>query len=180
MGCAARPVATRPWKGPWRRAWGRCLLACVLLAGAARAGEPLHNWFDDPFFAISSAIPDCPLPRGPYATAAERAAQAHRRAEKGTTCWLAGEAGCERPSAYAYDRDIAAAVQAALQREHPFARDTSVWVTGQGRVVYLEGCARRPQAAAELEDWARAIPHVQQATALLRTDPRAPPPYRTR
>jgi len=30
--------------------------------------------------------------------------QAHRRAEKGTTCWLAHE--CERPNAYAYDPDI--------------------------------------------------------------------------
>src|SRR5690554_6479593 len=71
----------------------------VLLSGAAAGqqaavpgasgpqGAPeLRNWFDDPFFQISSAIPDCPEPAGPFITEAERRAESHRRAEKGTTC----------------------------------------------------------------------------------------------
>ena len=103
--------------------------------------------------------------------------QAHRRAEKGTTCWLAKE--CERPNAYAYDRDIAAAFQAALRERNPFA-DTSLWVTVQGRVLYIEGCAGSEDQAAAVEAFARALPHVQQATAIVRTDPTVRPPYALR
>ena len=149
----------------------------TLVSGFARAGEPLQNWFDDPFFQITSAVPDCPLPAGPFTTESDRRVQAHRRAEKGTTCWLAKE--CDRPNAYAYDADIAAALQSAVRERHPFA-DTTLWVTVQGRVVYIEGCARSGAAAAEIEAFTKALPHVQQAIALLRTDPAARPPYRVR
>ena len=158
------------------------LLATLATLGApmlpAQAGEALQNWFDDPFFAISSALPGCPLPAGPFTSAADRLLQSHRRAEKGTTCWLARE--CNRPNAYAYDRDIAAALQAALQTRNPFAQTTSLWVTVQGRVVYVEGCARSEAQAAEIEAFVRALPHVQQAIAILRTDAAARVPYRLR
>lgn len=173
------PQAMSRCTGPHRLV-GRAMLGLALLAGPALAGDELRNWFDDPFFAISSALPGCPEPAGPFVTERERGVQAHRRAEKGTTCWLAGEAGCDRHSAYAYDRDIAAALQVALQHANPFAADTSVWVTVQGRVVYLEGCGTRAAVAGELEALARGLPHVQQAIAIIRTDPRAPPPYRLR
>jgi hypothetical protein len=153
------------------------LLGAPAAAGPAAADEALANWFDDPFFRISSAVPDCPMPAGPFVTESDRRAQAHRRAEKGTTCWLAGE--CDRPSAYAYDRDIATAFQAAMRDPRAFS-DTSLWVTIQGRVVYIEGCVARQSQAAELEAFARALPHVQQAIAIVRSDPSAPPPYRLR
>src|SRR5690349_14555351 len=158
-----------------RAAVGRCLALLALLAGPARtADDDLRNWFDDPFFAITSAIPDCPLPAGPFMTESERRVQAHRRAEKGTTCWLAKEPDCERANAYTYDADIAKAIAAAVQERHAFA-DTSLWVTVQGRVVYVEGCVRSPRAEAEIEAFVRALPHVQQATAIVRTDPHARP-----
>jgi len=160
---------------------GRRALLLALAAWAmppAHAGEPLQNWFDDPFFAISSAIADCPLPAGPFTDAADRQLQSHRRAEKGTTCWLANE--CERPNAYAYDRDIAAALQAALRAQNPFAQATSLWVTVQGRVVYVEGCARSDAQGADIEAFVRALPHVQQAIAILRTDASARVRYRLR
>jgi len=144
---------------------------------AAQPAEPVQNWFGDPFFSITAAIADCPLPAGPFTDEADRRVQSHRRAEKGTTCWLAGE--CERPNAYAYDRDIAAALQAAVRAQNPFP-DTSLWVTVQGRVVYIEGCARRPETEREAEAFARSIPHVQQAIAALRVDPAARPPYKLR
>ena len=151
----------------------------ALLIGSAPAGaaETLRNWFGDPFFPLSHALPGCPAPAGPFITEAERRVQSHHRAEKGTSCWLAGE--CTRPNAYAYDRGIAAALRRAAPRERAFAA-TSVWVTVQARVVYLEGCASRRTAAAELEAFARGMPHVQQAIAALRTDPREPVPYRRR
>ena len=150
---------------------------CAMQAGAARAAEELRNWFDDPFFAITSAIRDCPLPAGPFITDAERRVQAHHRAERGTTCWLAK--ACDRPNAYAYDRDIAAAIAAAVRERRPFP-DTSLWVTVQGRVVYVEGCARSPATVAEVEAFVRTLPNVQQAIANLRIDPTAPAPYKLR
>jgi len=153
------------------------LLAALTTAGTAGPVRELRNWFGDPFFPISAAIADCPLPAGPYVDEAEQRVQAHHRAERGTTCWLAR--ACDRPNAYAYDAEIATALQAALRERHPFT-DTSVWITVQGRVVYLEGCVARPAQAAELEAFARAIPNVQQAIAIVRDDPRARPPYRLR
>ena len=158
-------------------------LACGLwlLAFAAssptQAAESLQNWFNDPFFQVTAAIANCPLPAGPYASEADRRVQAHRRAEKGTTCWLARE--CERPNAYAYDQDIAAAFQAAWRERGP-ARDSTLWVTVQGRVLYIEGCAADASAIAAVETFARSLPHVQQAIALVRTDPPARAPYKVR
>jgi hypothetical protein len=134
----------------------------------------VRNWFDDPFFQISSAIVGCPLPAGPFVSESERRVQMHHRAERGTTCWLAGQ--CERPNSYAYDADIAAAFEAAMRRDNPFA-DTTLWVTVQGRVVTIEGCTVREAQAAELEAFAGALPYVQRAIAIVRTNPAARPPY---
>ena len=158
------------------RACGLLLLAFAANS-PARAAEALQNWFNDPFFQVTAAVADCPLPAGPYVSEPERRMQAHRRAEKGTTCWLAKE--CDRPNAYAYDPDIAAAFQTAWRERGP-ARNSTLWVTVQGRVVYVEGCAADASAVAAMEAFARSLPHVQQAIALVRTDPSARPPDRVR
>lgn len=136
-----------------------------------------RNWFDDPFFQIASARPNCPEPAGPRITLAERPAQTHHRAERGTTCWLAGQ--CDRPNSYAYDADIAAAFRARLaQAPNPFAGAT-LWVTVQGRVVYIEGCVPDPAMGAALEAFGGAIPTVQQAiAAVFVNDGAERPPYR--
>jgi hypothetical protein len=155
-------------------------LATLTVACEALASDDLANWFDDPFFQISAAIPDCPLPAGPFTTESDRRVQAHRRAEKGTTCWLAKE--CERPNAYAYDQDIAAAFQAAVRDGsdgNPFP-NTTLWVTVQGRVLYIEGCAADEAVAGQLEVFAKALPYVQQAIAIIRTDASLRPPYKLR
>jgi hypothetical protein len=154
-------------------------MAALLFAtgSPAEPADALQNWFNDPFFPITAALPDCPLPAGPFTDEADRRVQAHRRLEKGTTCWLAKE--CDRPNAYAYDADIASAIQAAVRERNPFP-DTTLWVTVQGRVVYVEGCSRDEAEAARIETFVRALPHVQQATAILRTDARSRPPYKTR
>jgi osmotically-inducible protein OsmY len=76
-------------------------------------------------------------------------------------------------------REIADEVRSAAPASSAFA-DTSVWVTVQGRVVYVEGCARSADAEARIEAFVRGLPHVQQAIAILRTDPRARAPYRLR
>ena len=154
------------------------LLALTVTACPAQTGDELQNWFNDPFFQISSALPDCPLPAGPFVDEHNRRAQTHRRAEKGTTCWLARE--CDRPNAYAYDRDIASAFHGALRERNPFADTTTLWVTVQGRVVYIEGCVARESMAAELEAFARALPYVQQAIAIVGAPASPRSPYRLR
>ena len=153
------------------------LVLGIGIAAAARSAEELRNWFDDPFFQISSSLPDCPVPAGPFVSESDKRVQAHRRAEKGTTCWLAGE--CERPNAYAYDRDIAESFRKAAGGAERWP-GTTLWVTVQGRVLYIEGCALQNSSAAEVEALARSLPHVQQAVAIVRTDPASPPSYKLR
>ena len=150
------------------------VLVLVTIA-CAQTGD-LRNWFNDPFFQLTSAVPGCIEPAGPRVTAAESLAQSHRRAEKGTTCWLAKEQDCERSSAYSYDQDIAAHIRSALPAMA--LPGTSLWVTVHGRVVYVEGCVQQElqgfQAAAAI----RALPHVQQVIAIVSASPAASAPYR--
>jgi hypothetical protein len=154
------------------------LVSLALLGmGDAQSGPETRNWFNDPFFQVTNAVPRCPAPAGPFMTEAEKLEQTHHRAEKGTTCWLAGK--CSRPNSYAYDQDIAEALKSALTTRDP-APDSTLWVTVQGRVVYFEGCVRRQTIEAELEALARSIPDVQQAIALVYVALRAAPPYKLR
>ncbi|HEX2013081.1 MAG TPA: BON domain-containing protein [Roseateles sp.] len=157
----------------------------LLLASAGRAiGQDedmaLRNWFEDPFLQLTGAdaATDCPQPAGPFVTQRERMQQSHRRAEKGTTAWLAGEA--ERPRAYAYDAEIAQALAAAFRAPvaSPRFPGSALWATVQGRVVYIEGCVARAGDAAALEALARSLPHVQQAIAIVRSTPTGSVPYR--
>jgi hypothetical protein len=171
--------ALQPFDRP-KRAVVRASLSLLLgvgLAFAARSAEELRNWFNDPFFQISASVPDCPLPLGPLMSESEKRVQAHHRAEKGTTCWLAKQ--CDRPNAYAYDQDIADSFRKAVAGGDGL-RGTTLWATVQGRVLYIEGCALDDSAAARVEAMARALPYVQQAIAIVRTDPKSAPPYKVR
>lgn len=160
-----------------RRVFFLSALTAIAFTRHAEAADELRNWFNDPFFQISDGLPGCPLPAGPFLTDRERQSQAHWRAEKGTTCWLARD--CDRPNAFAYDPDIAAAMQATARQDKPFA-DSSLWATVQARVVYIEGCVAHPSKVAEIEAFARAQPFVEQVFVFVRSDPSARPPYRLR
>jgi hypothetical protein len=132
------------------------LVSLALLGmGDAQSGPETRNWFNDPFFQVTNAVPRCPAPAGPFMTEAEKLEQTHHRAEKGTTCWLAGK--CSRPNSYAYDQDIAEALKSALTTRDP-APDSTLWVTVQGRVVYFEGCVRRRQLKPNLKRWRARSP----------------------
>jgi hypothetical protein len=157
-------------------AW-RLILALAFVP-ATHAAEELRNWFDDPFFQVTQAVADCPLPAGPFVDERGRREQAHRRAEKGTTCWLAGQ--CDRPKAYDYDADIAREIRRAFAAAPTFADTTTLWVTVQGRVVYVEGCVSDAAAEQQIEAMLRSLPNAQQAIAIVRTDPNAKPPYTLR
>lgn len=153
------------------------LLATLALISIGANAEELRNWFDDPFFVISAALPDCPEPAGPRVTEAQRLAQSHWRAEKGTTCWLAEDAECQRANAFSYDQDIASQIRAAVNTEKPFP-NTSLWVTVQGRVVYVQGCVQQEAQAVEIEAFIRRLPHVQQVFATVTANPKGKPPYK--
>jgi len=145
-------------------------------SSASTADAQRKNWYNDPFFALSSAIRACPQPLGPLMTQAEAQDDAHYRVERGTTCWLAHK--CSKPNSYLYDADIAAAVRQRLQGDAMFA-GTSVWITVQRRFVYAEGCVPAGFDNAALERKLAAIPDVEQVFVHLTSDPRAAPPYKT-
>ncbi|MCY4756055.1 BON domain-containing protein [Pelomonas aquatica] len=151
------------------------LWIALLLAGGADDAS-LLNRFGDPFEQLSADIAGCTEPLGPRITAAEARVQAHHRAERGTSCWLKGE--CSEPNAYRYDTRIAAALRERLAAT-PALHPSSLWLTVQGRVVYLEGCVARADQGAALEAAARAVPDVQQALALVAIGATPPLPYRT-
>lgn len=54
----------------------------------------------------------------------------------------------------------------------------ALWITVQGRIVYLEGCARDAATAARIEAVVRDVAYVQQVVPIVRLDANAPPPYR--
>ena len=147
-------------------------LVALLLAGAP--DEAALNRFNDPFEAVSADIADCPEPLGPRITAVQARVQAHHRAERGTSCWLSG--ACSEPNAFRYDGAIAAALRDALATA-PALHPSSLWLTVQGRVVYLEGCVDDTAQATALEALARGLPNVLQALALVRVGRGGALPY---
>ena len=138
-----------------------CWMFCVSTA-TAQAPSPAEpqakkNYFDDPFFQVSSAQALCPIPEGPMYTADEQRAEAHSRSERGSSCYLAGQ--CTLANAYAYDKALAPQLQAALAMPAT-AQPSSVWVTVQRRIVHLQGCVANTAQARALEAAARSVPDV--------------------
>ena len=165
-----------------RRPAGRGVpwIAAAVLTGAAM--QPAHgadapqrtNFFDDPFFQVSSGLPACPPPLGPLYTADEARSQMHSRLERGTSCWLAGR--CRDTNAYRYDKAIAPEVRKALDAV-PGLRRTSVWVTIQRRWVYLQGCVPSRELAKRLERAAKSVPDVETVVPDLMIGTRGKPTY---
>lgn len=143
-------------------------------SGADGSAPPKQNWFDDPFFQVSSGLPGCAVPEGPFYTSEERRQQTHSRLERGTSCWLAGK--CADSNAYRYDKPLAPKVRAALQAV-PGVRRGSVWVILQRRWVYLQGCVPSAALARRLERAARAVPDVETVVPDLMVSTRGKPPY---
>ena len=132
-------------------------MAVAVIGGAALA-DSRANYFNDPFVQVTNGIADCPVPEGPLITEAEMRAQAHSRAERGTSCFLSGR--CRLPNSYLYDKEIIPRVQKAILADGHFA-DTSVWAEGQRRWVWLKGCVRRKEQAKALEQLVRGLADVE-------------------
>jgi BON domain len=130
----------------------------VGVSAAAMAAEERANYFDDPFLQVTSAIADCPPQPGPLITQAEMRAQAHVRAERGTSCYQSGR--CRLPNAYLYDKEIVPRVGKAILADGHFAQ-TSIWVEGRRRWVWLKGCVRTRAEVVALERLVRNIDDVE-------------------
>ncbi|CAG4898302.1 hypothetical protein R54767_02370 [Paraburkholderia gardini] len=150
--------------------------AASAVSGAGASAVERKNWYNDPFFALSHAVADCPVPLGPLMTRAQMEDDAHYRVERGTTCWLAHK--CTKPNSYMYDPDIAAAIRARFAQPEELA-GTSIWITVQRRFVYAEGCAPASFDAAALQKRLEAIPDVEQVFMRVTPTPGGPLPYKT-
>lgn len=132
-------------------------LGAALAAGVCAAPERA-NFFNDPFEQATSGIKSCPVPQGPLITRQEMLAQTHGRAERGTSCYQAGR--CRLPNAYLYDPDIIARSKKAILADGRF-EGTSVWLLGQRRWVWLQGCVRTKNEAEALERLIRSLDDVE-------------------
>lgn len=153
-------------------------LGAAPATGAGPDPEPKRaNRFGDPFVQVTSALPRCPAPQAPGVTAQEAAEQAHERAQRGVSCWLAGR--CRLPNAYLYDAEIIPRVLLALQADGRFRATTSLWAAGRGRVVWLQGCATTAEEAAATERIVRALDDVEGVVNQILVGTEGPAPCRT-
>ena len=151
-----------------------CLFA---FEAGADAPDERANRFDDPFVQITSALPACPVPEPPGYTAQEATAEAHDRAQRGVSCWLAGR--CRLANAYLYDAEIIPRVQLALRGDGRFGTTTSLWAAGRRRFVWLQGCVATAELAAEAERIVRGIDDVEGVVNELMVGTSGVPPYRS-
>ncbi|WP_230412309.1 BON domain-containing protein [Undibacterium hunanense] len=124
----------------------------------ALGDEVRTNYFNDPFLRVTQGISECPVPEGPMLTEAQARAEAHGRIERGTSCYQSGQ--CRLPNSYLYDKEIIPRVKRAIEADGRFA-ETSIWVEGQRRFVWLKGCVRTTGQASELEKLVRSLDDVQ-------------------
>ena len=154
--------------------------AALVSAGAVAADdhEAARNWFNDPYVQLTREIAPCPEPRGPYMTESEALSASHHRAERGTRCYQEGR--CRYSSSYAYDREIADRIGAAVQERRLIPSPSTLWVLVQGRRVWIYGCVAANYQRGRLSEALRAIPDVELAIEEVRVGARGKIPYRTK
>jgi osmotically-inducible protein OsmY len=122
-------------------------LVMIAVATHASAEEP-RTYQLDPFTQATGGYPGCPEGKPPVLSEQEMRITAHERAERGTSCCLAGT--CECGGAYKHDPEINERVAKAV-RDNARFRDTSVWVTTMRKFVTLQGCVRSRAQKSALE-----------------------------
>jgi osmotically-inducible protein OsmY len=152
------------------------MLLLALASAAAAADETRRNPFDDPFTVVTSGLAGCPRAAPPLFTEAQIRSEAHDRAQRGTSCWLAGR--CRLHNAYLYDKEIAPRVVKAVEADGRYT-DTSVWALGQRRWVWLKGCVSKPDQREGLERLVRLIDDVEGVVNELMVGTAGKPPYQT-
>ena len=135
----------------------RCAVVLAAVCTIA-AAEERSNVYGDPFVQITSGVASCPVPDGPLLTEREARAEAHWRVERGTSCFRSGR--CRLPNSYLYDAELVPRVARFIAGSGRYA-DTSVWITGQRRWIYLKGCVRSRLQSVELERAVRDVDDVE-------------------
>ncbi|HEY8047826.1 MAG TPA: transporter [Ramlibacter sp.] len=151
-------------------------LYCVALALAActaSAQEP-GNYFGDPFLQVTSGLPGCPAPRGPWITAEQARVQQHVRSQHGTSCYRVGR--CRLPNSYLYDKEIIPRVKLYIHEDGRFA-DTSLWILGERRIVSIYGCVKTKEQAMELERTVTLVDDVMNVVPFVMVGTDGKPPY---
>jgi BON domain len=131
-------------------------IGITALASPATAEEP-RTYQLDPFVQATGAYSGCPEGKPPILTEQEMRVTAHERAERGTSCCLAGT--CECGGAYKRDPEINERVAKAVRDDKRF-RDTSLWVTTTRKFVTLQGCVRSQAQKSALERMVKRVPDV--------------------
>jgi hypothetical protein len=139
-----------------RFAGALAVFAAATLACFVQAQEP-RTYQLDPFGQATAGYPACPAGQPPALTEQEMRNQAHERAERGTSCCLAGT--CECGGAYKRDPEINQRVVQAIRNDARM-RDTSVWATTARSFATLQGCVRSAAQKQALERLARRVPGV--------------------
>jgi len=125
---------------------------CAAIGSTAAAQEP-RSYQLDPFTQATSGYPGCPEAKPPVLTEQEMRVSAHERAERGTSCCLAGT--CECGGAYKRDPEINERVAGAIRANAQLA-NTSLWVSTMRKFVTLSGCVRNGAQKKALERLVKA------------------------
>ena len=132
------------------------------------------NLFGDPFVQVTSGLPGCPVPRGPYITEEQARVQQHVRSQHGTSCHRVGR--CRLPNSYLYDKEIIPRVQLYIREDGRFA-DTSLWILGERRIVSIYGCVKTKEQAIELERTVSLVDDVMNVIPFVMVGTDGKPPY---
>src|SRR6266567_688512 len=110
----------------WRRFPVGFMGSAALVLGVVAAVDPLagaeepRTYQLDPFTQATAGYAGCPEAKPPVLTEQEMRVSAHQRAERGTSCCLAGT--CECGGAYKRDPEINDRVAAAIKADSRFAK----------------------------------------------------------
>jgi osmotically-inducible protein OsmY len=129
------------------------VVVAVTLTCFVQAQEP-RTYQLDPFAQATAGYPTCPAAKPPVLDEQAMRIQAHERAERGTSCCLAGT--CECGGAYTRDPEINAHVVQAIRNDARM-RNTSIWVTTTRKFVTLQGCVRSATQKQALERLVRRV-----------------------
>jgi hypothetical protein len=120
---------------------GTALVIAMLCFTLRVDAQTSQSYLLDPFAQATSGDERCPAAKPPMLDEQQMRSQAHSRAERGTSCCLAGTCECGGP--YKHDAEINDRVIEAIRVDKRF-RDTAVWVTTTRGFVTLRGCVRNP------------------------------------
>ena len=161
-------------------AWfvGIATVALFIVATKIVHAQSLHNFGNDPFVRVSSAVADCPEPAGPRVSEDEWKREAHHRIEEGNHCYAEGR--CRLANAYQYDREIAESLQRRLddlRRTQPAWQNSSLWIMVRGRWLTVQGCVGAGFNRAGFMAAMREIPDVEKVIDQTTATPLRGVPY---